>query len=149
MTALFSSINHTQLQQLINANDSIGIENFFYPLANQIADHIYTKYGENISNEIGDFPQAMIMLGLFEYGVENNISLDQTITMMAEPYGCFTAALGGIFMVNEIHGLYQDFRYGVSPRTITRGLKAMGKGVLRGIAIGFAVVELAICLDWI
>lgn len=150
MTAIFQNINYTQLQQLLNANDSVAVENFLYPLANQIADQIQAKYGENIRDEIGDFPQAMVMLGLFEYGKENNISLDeQTLARMADPYGCFTAALGGIIGINDIRGVYQDFLHGVSPRTVVRTLKTFGKRIFTGIAIGFAVVELAICLDWI
>lgn len=76
MTTLFSSIDHAQLQQLLNGNNLAALENFLNPIANQIANHIYAKYGEDIHDEIGNEPQAMILLGLFEYGVENNYSLD-------------------------------------------------------------------------
>ena len=152
MTTLFSNINHTQLQQLLNANDSAAIETFFYPLANQIADHILTKYGEDIRDEIGDFPQAIVMLGLFEYGIENNISLDSVESIMnraaIDPYDCFTSALGGIVGISEIRGIYNDFRNGVSPRTILRTLKTFGRRVFAAISIGLAILALGDCLDW-
>ena len=151
MTTLFSNINHTQLQQLVNGNDSAAIETFFYPLANQIADHILAKYGEDIRDEIGDFPQAMVLLGLFEYGIENNISLDSVesiVNRAIDPYDCFSAALGGILSIPNLVDIYNDFKHGVSPRTILRTLKSFGKRIFTAIAIGWAVVELGDCLDW-
>lgn len=149
MTAIFQSVNHTQLLQLLNANDSIGVEDFFYSIALQVANQIKLKYGEDIRNEIGAFPQAMILLGLFEYGKENNISLDDSTALKAiDPYTCFRAALSEVFGVTAIRDLYLDFKTGASPRTIVRALKTLGKRTLFSITIGWAIWDLGDCLEW-
>jgi len=92
------------------------------------------------------------MLGLFEYGIENNISLDSVESIMnkaaIDPYDCFTSALGGVVGISEIRGIYNDFRNGVSPRTILRTLKTFGRRVFAAISIGLAILALGDCLDW-
>ena len=149
MTALFSNINPTQLQQILNSTDSIAITNYFYPLANQVAAHLSIKYGDNISNEIGNNPQAMILLGLFEYGVENNFTLD-SIANRAE-YGdweCFMNAVVDGFGIGAVRTLYNDFKHGASPRTIVRAVKTLGSRMWLGLTVGWAIFSLGQCMDW-
>lgn len=151
MTTLFSGIDHAQLQQLLNSNNLAALENFLSPIANQIANRIFTKYGEDIHDEIGNEPQAMVLLGLFEYGVENNYSLDGYNSAARTPYDnwmCFINALSDNFGISAIRSVYNDFRAGVSPRTVVRALRQLGTRIWLGFTIGIAIYSLGDCLDW-
>jgi hypothetical protein len=57
-------------------------------------------------------------------------------------------ALGTVIGFADIQDIYDDFVHGVTPRTVLKALKALGRGIFTGIRIGLAILSLGDCLDW-
>jgi len=151
MGEILSTINQSQLSELMRLHSDEELEAYLTPYANQIADYVLAKYGEDIRPDIAGNPQVAVALGCFYYGRENGVS-DLTSGYRAQyanpGWDCFKAALSGVLGIREIGAIYADFAHGVSARTIIGALKSMGRRVFWGIAIGLAVWELGDCLDW-
>lgn len=106
--AIFKNVNHAALQTAINANDEEGAKNLMYPLANDIAGYVLKNYGENISDEIEDFPEATVMLGLLLYAKENNFpdsiytgSTQQGTSRLSKTFPQITVSTGLLVSLNS------------------------------------------------
>lgn len=149
--AILSSMNSTELENLINQEDSVGLYSSFSPGASQMAGYVLWKYDEDIRDQVDSFPHLVVLTGLFLYGAENDIQGDTTsLNRYAPPdaWTCFNAALGTVFSIPTVIGLYNDFRSGRAIRGLIGTMKALGTNFFRAIVIGWAVVQLGDCLDW-
>ncbi|HEX6084474.1 MAG TPA: hypothetical protein VF266_08105 [Thermoanaerobaculia bacterium] len=154
---ILRGIDANALRQTALWGSDADLASALTPIANQVADYVLYKYGEDIRADIADHPESAVVLAFFYYGIENGFTADDiendcpssTTARLASPVECFAEALDDLLGTDDIKNLYRDFTRGVSPRTVMSAVKTLGRRVAWGITIGIAVVKLAICMDWV
>ena len=154
---LLSTLDGPRLLEVVRYGTDAEVDAALTPVANQVADYVEARYGEDIRADIAGYPEAALVLAVFYYGRESGITAEDlengggcstAMARAANPMDCFLAALGGIAGINDIRALYADFTHGVSARTIIGAVKQMGKRVFWAVTIVVAVYELGDCIGW-
>lgn len=151
---ILRSANPVTMQTIIQNQDSVAAMAFYNSLGSQIAAYLENVYGENFSNELEDMPQAMVVLGMFRWGLEHNVGPLPEIPEEAfvpddDKYlACFVGAVNGLIGLRDVVSLYNEFKAGASAKTILRGLKVALGRVATVFTIVTSVLGLGSCLGW-
>lgn len=148
-----SGLNFSYIQNLISAEDSTGLCEYFEPVASEISQYIHWKYGEDIIEEYDTtMPLPTMVLSLLLFSKENGFILEDSILVdplsRIDPAACFFNILGDLVGYHVIVQLYNDFVNGATATTIWKALKQLVRRVFAGIAIALAIYHLGDCLDW-
>ncbi len=144
MPAVFQSLNVQALQVAMNNNDEATAAQLLMNLASEITLYIQDKYDANFTANIAlDYKEIIVMgMGYVEFEA-HPVAVTQS-----DEVDCIISAVGAIIGVNDVMGIVNDFRNGVSATTILGTAKLALKRVATALTVAFAIYELGDCLDW-
>jgi len=154
MEILLRNLDSLTLRLLSQGGNPQACVAFYNSFGMQTAQYILANYSIDLRDSLNDTPEAMVVLGLFYYGKENGIgeiTSDEEGGQNYVPndqFNCFMAAVGSLLAAGEVISIYNDFKRGVSARTIIRLLKAGLKKVATAWTVVTAIYSLGDCLDW-
>lgn len=148
---ILRSANPVTMQSIIQNQDSVAAMAFYSSMGSQIATYLDNIYNENLGEEVGDMPQAMVVLGLFQWGVERNlgpITPQEFVPDDDKALNCFIGAVNGIIGISDVVGLYNEFKNGASIKTVLRSLRVALRRVATVFVIVTSVYGLGSCMNW-
>lgn len=152
ISQVFKRINSDTLKSYIDNNQLSLTEAFNLKLGNDIAEYIDDRYKIDIKNDVSDFPEATIVLGLFYFGKENGIQDLHPDSLLNRPadlaLGCLFSAVGALLSIHDLRSLYQDFVSGIGASTILSTMKLMLRRVATVWTVVTTVYSFGDCMDW-
>lgn len=149
---IFRAADHGAMQLIIQNQNVNGANAFYNSFGLNIASYLESVYAENFLNELEDMPEAMVVLGMFRWGVENNVGPlpleDSYAPDDDKAFNCFLGAVNGLIGISDIVGLYNEFKSGASAKTILRSLRVALRRVATVFVIVTSVYGLGSCMNW-
>ena len=157
--SVFRSFDSKSIKTALSSQDNIVMAQVNQRNSNLIKKYLKDKYNIQTDENGEDSPEANLVFGLFQYGIEKGISEIPEEAMNSQnrtagpevggdPFNCLVGAIGGLIGIGEVRALYNDYSHGVTPGTILRTLRTMVRRVGSIFAIISAVYSFGDCLNW-
>lgn len=146
MPDVFKSTNLTALQTAITNNDEVAATNVLISLANKIYVYIQDNYDSTFTANVATDYKEIIVMGMAYLEYEANPVGGASV--QSSEVDCIITVVGSIIGVNDVMGIVNDFRNGVSATTLLGTAKLALKRVATAITVAIAIYELGDCLDW-
>lgn len=146
MPDVFKSINVAALQTAINNNDDPASTSILISLANKIYIYIQNNYDATFTANVSTNYKEIIVMGMAYLEYEANPV--GGVSVQSSEVDCIITVVGSIIGVNDVMGIVNDFRNGVSATTLMGTARLALKRVATAITVAIAIYELGDCLDW-